>query len=371
MTQATQDLIYLLSCAVNGTNPDRERAAAMDLTALRKVARRHMLTAITAMALEDAGVRDPAFTQEKGKAIRKNAALDEERAAICEAFEREGIWYMPLKGALLKELYPRFGMRQMSDNDILVDAERREDIRRVMEARGYMTEQYGVSHHDCYLKEPIYNFEMHVGLFGPEHNRRFPQAYPYYENVKARLLPDREGGFGYHFSDEDFYIFMLAHDYKHFQNAGTGLRSLLDEYVYLRAKPALDWDYIAAETEKLGIAAYEREHRETSIALFSGAALSPEEAERVEYAASSGTYGTEEQRLQNAVKRNLDDAGGSGAYLLKRLFLPASVLREAYPTLDRHPWLIPFYSVWRLIHALLFRRGTIKRELRALKKLNS
>ena len=28
--------------------------------------------------------------------------------------------------------------------------------------------------------------------------------------------------YGYHFSDEDFYLYMLAHEYKHFSGSGTG-----------------------------------------------------------------------------------------------------------------------------------------------------
>ena len=39
---------------------------------------------------------------------------------------------MPLKGSVIKDLYPRMGMRQMSDNDILFDAERTKDVRTII-----------------------------------------------------------------------------------------------------------------------------------------------------------------------------------------------------------------------------------------------
>ena len=366
MTQAVQDMIWLASCAVNGLTPDASRVETMDIKALYKTARRHMMTAITAMALESAGIRDADFTQEKGRAIRKNAALDEERAAICARFEEAGIWYMPLKGALLKELYPRFGMRQMSDNDILIDPDRAEDVRAVMEGRGFTTEHFGESNHDIYHREPIYNYEMHTALFD---KRNYPELDAYYHDVKQRLVKDPDNGFGWHFTDEDFYLYMLAHEFKHHRNAGTGLRSLLDTYVYLRAKPNLDRAYIAAEAEKFGAGEYERLQRETALALFSGGELSPEEAEMAEYMAGSGVYGTAEQGFRNSVERTYKTAGSEGKYLLRRLFLPATVLREAYPVLDRHPWLIPFYSIWRLIHAVLFRRKTIRREFGVLKEI--
>ena len=366
MTQAAQDMIYLASCAVNGLAPDAARAEAMDLRALYETAQRHMMTAITAMALESAGIRDPDFTQEKGKAVRKNAALDVERAAILARFEEAGIWYMPLKGALLKELYPKYGMRQMSDNDILVDPDRAGDIRAIMEDRGFSVEDFGRNNHDIYRKAPIYNYEMHTELFDRRHT---PELYAYYHDVKKRLVKDADNGFGYHFTDEDFYLYMIAHDYKHYSHAGLGLRSLLDTYVYLRAKPELDLGHIAAEAEAFGAGTYERLQREAALALFSGGELSPEAAEVVAYMTDSGVYGTPEQLHRSSVVRNLAAAGSEGKYFLRRLFPPASVLRKALPTLDRHPWLIPFYSVWRLIHAALFRRDVIRREVGILKEL--
>lgn len=44
---------------------------------------------------------------------------------------------MPLKGVILKELYPKIGMRQMSDNDILFDETYRKDVVRFMKNKGY------------------------------------------------------------------------------------------------------------------------------------------------------------------------------------------------------------------------------------------
>ena len=134
---AILDVVYLAACAVNDTVPDEARVREMDLENLYKAADRHLLTGITAMALESAGVRDQAFVQAMGKAVRKVAVFDVERAAILEELEKAGIWYMPLKGSVLKSLYPKIGMRQMSDNDILCDPARMQDVRTVMENLGF------------------------------------------------------------------------------------------------------------------------------------------------------------------------------------------------------------------------------------------
>ena len=166
------DVVYLAACAVNDIVPDAERVRVMELPHLYQVANRHLLTGITAMTLESAGVKDSAFTQLKGKAIRKVVAFDMERTAILQQLEEAGIWYMPLKGSILKELYPAIGMRQMSDNDILYDASRSEDVRRIMEGRGFTTERIGKGNHDIYYKPPVLNFEMHTALFGPGHEKK-------------------------------------------------------------------------------------------------------------------------------------------------------------------------------------------------------
>ena len=367
---ATEALIYLVSCAVNGKTPEPARLADLDLEALYRAAERHMLSAITAMALESAGIKNEAFTQAKGKAIRKNAALDEARGELAQRLEAAGIWYMPLKGAVLKDLYPRFGMRQMADNDILIDAARAADVREIMESLGYSTEHFGGADHDIYHKPPIYNFEIHTALFYKHH---FASLYTYYRQIDKRLLPDGPGLYARHFSDEDFYLYLLAHEYKHYQNGGTGLRSLLDAYVYLRAKPELDLAYVRAEAEKLGIAEFEERQRRTAIALFSGRALGEEEREMASYMASSGVYGLRDRAFENHVHRELDSLGGGRSgrlkYIWRRLFLPADVIRGAYPFYDRHPWLIPALWIWRPIRTVLFRLKSLGRELRVLRKL--
>ena len=56
---------------------------------------------------------------------------------ILDAFEKEGIDCMPLKGTLLKELYPKQDMREMSDSDMLVKKSDFENIKRVMENSGF------------------------------------------------------------------------------------------------------------------------------------------------------------------------------------------------------------------------------------------
>ena len=51
------DLCYLLSCAVNGTVPDADRASAMDLGLIYREAAKHLVGSAVAAALKSAGLR--------------------------------------------------------------------------------------------------------------------------------------------------------------------------------------------------------------------------------------------------------------------------------------------------------------------------
>ena len=90
----------------------------MDLDSLYKACKWHTLRATVFTALKSAGAEHSDFFQAYNKAVRKNILFDSEREAITSEMEKQGIWYLPLKGAILKELYPQIGMREMSDNDI-------------------------------------------------------------------------------------------------------------------------------------------------------------------------------------------------------------------------------------------------------------
>lgn len=359
-----ESLVYLLSCAVNGIPADPERTGAMDLSALYEAADRHLLTGITAMALESAGIRDEAFTQAKGKAIRKVAAMDMERAAFLDRLEQAGIWYMPLKGAVLKDLYPRLGMRQMSDNDILIDASRMEEAGAIMESMGFACD-HRTSAHAVYNRPPVSSFELHRRLFVEMEDRRLCS---YYSNVKERLLPMEGKRFGYRFSDEDFYVYMVAHEYKHYIAGGTGLRSVLDTYVYCREKGgSLDWQYIGRETDRLGIAEFERRSRGLASHLFGGEPLSDSEREQLEYILGSGTYGTIQNKVDNKIRTFGGGRKGKFRYVLSRLFLPMDAVRSTFPLFAKVPVLLPFLPFYRLFLGLRDRRKRLMGEWKTLR----
>ena len=358
----TQDLIYLISCAVNGEKPDTERVAGMDMDAIFSLASRQMLAATVAPALKAAGIQDKRFAKALEHSALKSSTMDMEMVALFAALTDAGIWHMPLKGTVLQHLYPVYGMRQMSDHDILFDARRADDVKSIMEGLGFSTEHFGDSNHDVYHKEPVSNFEMHSALFGPSHDEKL---YKYYRDVEKRLLGD---GCEKHLSPEDFYLYLIAHEFKHYSGGGTGLRSLLDTYVYLQ-KTTLNMDYVAAEAEKLGIAEFEAQNRSLAQHLFSGGELTEANRELLDYILSSGVYGTEEHRLENNIRNS---GRGKINYALHRFFVPISrknkayvAFEEQYPLFYMHKILLPFLPFYRIFRSM--KAGRFKSEARAIK----
>lgn len=386
ISRSASDLIGLVACALHNTAPD-ETAAGMDFDAVYRLAQSHSLTAIACMGLENGN----AFAQcspelvrkwkeAKEKAIRKNLILDSERQKILTELEKNGIWYMPLKGVVLKDLYPRLGMRQMADNDILFDASRKEEIRPLFEKLGFICSSIGKSYHDCYKKPPVTEFEMHRDLF---FDGRFPAWAEKYKTVKSRLIADPGKEYGFHFSDEDFYVYITAHAYKHFANGGTGLRTLVDFYVYNWKKgAALNWEYIHSELESMGLADYERSSRRLAEKLFcvpnSDAVreLNEEEKELLSYYLGSGTYGTMTNKLNKAVTKIQDDGkpirkSVKVKYVFSRLFPGMEWYRAYHPYVYRHPWLIPFFTIYRIvIRPFGQKRKRLLKELRAVLRLH-
>lgn len=363
MNRTVKDLIFLLSCSVNGVVPDKDRLREMDMDKLYKFSGLHSLRACTYTALKSAGAENNSFSQAYNKAVRKNVLLDIERTAILSEFEKNEIWYLPMKGILLKELYPENGMREMADNDILYDRTKQRKVRDIMLSHGYAIEEYGKGHHDVYMKPPVMNFELHIDFF----NNNQPDSYrKIYSEPKKLMIKDEGRKYGYHLSDEDFYVYITAHECQHFRRGGTGLRSLLDCYVYLSKKGyKLDREHISQQLDILGIKEYEEKRRLLAMKLFSSPdmpELSTDESELLSQYTMFGTYGSVDRLEYNQMNKFFTENNTTSKFrfLLSCIFPPVDHMRKWFPFFYEHKLLLPLGYVWRWIHAIFKRSHIIK-----------
>lgn len=367
------DMLYLSLCALHNIKPDIMRVEKMDLDILYKSCQLHKITALVCYALESVTTPSKKWLEAKGKAIRKNMLFDVESKQITGFMDKQGIKYLPLKGIILKEYYPKAGMRQMSDYDIYYDGNFREQLEAFMLSIGYECESKA-DNHDVYKKLPIYNFEMHHSFFSQE---KYKALYRYYSDIENRMIKDENNACGYHLSNEDFYIYIIAHEYKHFSSSGTGIRSLLDCYILLnKFENQLDWDYIKCEIDKLGLTNFEETQRKLCqklSAYLNIADFTKAEVEMLNYFVSCGVYGN----LKTSVINKLTEETGKSnrkitfsikvKYILKRLFPPMDFYKKEYPFFYQHKYLLPFCFFYRVYKALFKKSHYVKKEIEALK----
>lgn len=368
MRQAGYDMLYLCRCAVNNEVPGKERVEKINFENLYVMCKCHSLAAMACMALDVCGISQSNFVEAKEKSVRKNILLRVEQKRICEYMEKNGIKNMPLKGAFLNDLYPKLGMRQMSDIDLLYDKDFQKQMTEFMKQSGYTVENVGIDHHDEYTKLPVYNFELHRDLLSGASKKEF---LDYYENIWDKLILDDGKKYSYHFSDEEFYIFMLLHEYKHYIGAGTGLRSLIDTAVFLSKKPELDMEYIHKATEKLGVAEFEESTRNLALKVFFGnEELSDEETKMLETFLFSGTYGNENKLYESNIDKYFEKTGSKSKfrYVLNRFFPSMEFYKLYYPFFYKYKFMLPFAVFYRIFRLIFFKRKRVARELGSLKK---
>lgn len=364
-------LVGLLHSVLNGTEPERipEGITVKDLY---KMAKKH---SVDCMAYE--GVcRIPGIDlgdyQEKWKKLSMMSAMQgavqlSERGRIYQALTEAGIRILPLKGSIMKEMYPRQEYRQMSDLDILVDGADPEYVKDLMEAQGYETKIFGAYHTDSYVKKPWSHVEIHWGML-PDGMKNAKK----YRDIWKRTYEEVPGSGIYRMTWEDFYIFMLEHFAKHFREGGSGIRLVMDMYIFLsQKKDGLDQAYIEKRLKKLGLKKF-REAMEAIMEEWFVDGNTGKYAGKEETIILSGVYGRKDFRYSIRTDY-LEEKFHSKwfakfYYVWEMIFLHYDGMRALYPVLNRMPALLPVFWGYRFFQILTGRREKIKRLIKNMKK---
>lgn len=387
------DVICLTSCALHGITPDEATVDAMDFEAVFDQAKRHKMLSITCIALEAYWKKlDPELMKKwrlsVNQTVKSGFLCSVEREKLYRFMDENEIAYLPLKGIVLQDIYPKLGMRQMLDNDILIDINKRHLVRDYMIENGYKIEGYGTAMHDVYMKPPVFNFEMHVYLVTELVD---PVFYNYYLDIWRRLERPDKNKYEFRFSKDDFYIHLLVHIYKHFTYAGgVGLKPLTDIYVYLgKYRDVLDRHYLDEELNKLKLTAFEKSIRALSNKIFEpdsvkgttissrgttiSSRLSDDEKELLKFFIDSGAFGRKDVLYRGKINRfaNGDGkiTGGSKIkYFLNRLFPTGIYIKDTYPFFYKHKALVPVMWIYRFFSKIFVKFKRIKKEIKFIMK---
>ena len=232
-----------------------------------------------------------------------------------------------------------------------------------MKGLGFSVVNFCQHHHDVYHREPVSSIEMHRGLMSIWTN---PAMGDYYYDVREKMILDDGKKYTYHFGAEDFYLYMTAHTFKHYYSGGgTGLRSLVDEYVYVRKfSGILDWDYISREAGKMNLAEFERDFRNLALYVFGGDKSGNISRQMLKYIISSGTYGHIDTEMEHITAGAF--GGSKVRYLLAKIFIPFSRLKYINPYVYSHKYLYPVYVMRRIFRAATVSRKNVIARLRSI-----
>lgn len=156
--------------------------------------------------------------------------------AICDAFEEAGIDYMPVKGAIMKTMYPSHELRSMSDADILIRQEQYPQIQPIMERLGFHAA--GESDHEYIWESEYLKVELHKRLM-PTYNKDY---YGYLG--EGWDLAKQCSGHRWSMTEEDAYIYNFIHFAKHYRDGEGNCRFVIDLWVHQRCRPDMDMTYI-------------------------------------------------------------------------------------------------------------------------------
>lgn len=279
---------------------------------------------------------------------------------IYKVFNEIGIEYMPLKGAVLKKLYPKPEMRVMGDGDILIKAEQYEIICEAMQTLGY-TELIESDHEFIWNKTNIH-IELHKRLI-PSYNKDY---YSYYGDGWRFAKPD--AGSCYKMSDEDTFVYIFTHYAKHYRDGGIGIRHITDLYVYLISNPKLDKKYIETELNKLGLLEFYKNTITTIGVWFDNKSENDISDFITDRIFESGSYGTYVSHILSGAVKDLNAFGNVKFKKTFRLiFLPYKDMIKKYPVLKKNPLLLPFFWIGRIFNILFTKREKIAEHRKELK----
>lgn len=273
-------------------------------------------------------------------------------------FQANRIDYMPLKGARLKNIYPKPEYRTMSDIDILVKIEQYPQIESIMYSLGY--EFHTESDHEYIWNKGNINVELHKRII-PSYNEDY---YEYFKEGWDFAKKVSDNAFKYEMSIEDEFIFIFAHLCKHYRDSGIGIRHLIDIWVYLKKYPTMNAEYVKEIMTKLKIHVFYLNVLKTLNVWFNA-----EKEDEITQYITDFAFGVrdvtreEAQVLSDALKKTKK---GKTLKQIKRdkiknsIFIPYKTMCTLYPFLIKAKILTPFVWVYHVIKRL-FTKGRLKK----------
>lgn len=358
-------LLHLLRCALND-EPVSEKPASVSWEALFKESKRQsvLLLAHRSIAKLQNGpegeigqkwaMRHDSFLT---KGINQTLATEQ----LIDLFNAQQIKILPMKGYYLRKTYPVQELREMTDLDLLVEADSFEKAKQIMSDMKYeLTQDHEV--HTSYVKPPYLMVELHKKLL-PD----YVGHGDYYDNIWQRAQPEETRPYVQHINPSDTFIHIMLHFVKHYlKNSSCGIRFAIDFYTYCRYyDKQLDWAYIWQELDKLKVKEMAQDVLGLGQAWFADGKPTQSQEAMGKRMCSSGTFGNTVGYDHNQIMKLTPKSGnvkvGEFRYFMRMVFPPIAEMKISYPILEKIPILLPFTWIIRGFRTLFTRPNHIKK----------
>ena len=352
----------LLSSVLNQTGLDFV-PQDLSLTTLYQFQSFHNVTGATYMALKNYynSEQIKEFELDYKKNLLRLARFEIAGQELYAVLEKECIPFIILKGAVLKDLYTTPAMRYFTDYDIYI-GDRCPDVEKVMLALGYVYDHDTENDMD-FIKKPSLHFEMHHSLFTDKYD-----FGGYFNNPFDKAVLREGSSYVYVLRNEDCFIYVLAHLYKHFTDGGCGIKQFMDIYTMMQ-KWSLDMEYIRGELKKIGLDGFLETSIKLNAFLFDDAEADDELKQIADYVFNNGTFGNVKNSMAlKYAQEDEEEKKKFGLYKVKyfanRWQLSFSGMKNQYPILSKVSLLLPFCYIHKLFRVAFFRRDVLKSQIR-------
>lgn len=374
-----QLLIDLLSAAIRGRAPENVNTEGIDWRAVYQEAKAHDVYSLVYPVLEMLESFQRPDTQlmaewrraSQTSGIRQVQHLQQ----ICEVLRQlnhAGIEAVPLKGLVVRSLYPHPELRSMSDADLLVRTEYLERTKEILLQMHYLCTEDTTEKHLFFEHEIYPAIELHRLLLD---ENRLKNSNVFEREIWERVVPGELNQTPVLFlSSEDLAIHLCIHMAGHFITCGFGLRQLCDFVLLIESSAVeMDWNLFRQLEEQLGIALFVSALFAVFSRLFGmkiPAEVKLEIPENdslidlfIDDIFDGGLFGrkTSDRIFANSMLRYSNPAKGhSGfpktAYYLSLLFPSAQKLHRRFSYAKKLPLLLPAAWIHRLIRIIRQRK---------------
>ena len=356
-------MMELIKSSILGIPLDRNSIGDLspeDIKALYDLSKKHDLDHIVADALTKGEFLGEDEFSKKIKnsvfrAVYRYQTINYELKQICSVLEKSAICYVPLKGAVIRDLYPSPWMRTSCDIDILVKESDLDKVIDVLVNTLKYTCDNKKEFHDVslYSKSGVH-LELHFNI--KENMRNIDTML---SRVWDYAYPSSENEYRYSLTNEYMMFYHTAHMSYHFVSGGCGVKPFIDLLI-IKDKIGYDEKTVKEYCEVCGIDQFYDSVFSLAEVWFGDGEHNELTSMMESYVLTGGVYGT----LTNKVALGQGKKGNKFKYAMSRIFVSYDKLALHFPILRRQKWLFPFLQIARWFK-LVF-KGRVKSSIQEL-----